>query len=113
MPGLLQALLCKHLMAGGGEGNIPTSTARRHGSLASAGWVSSQVGLGMVWEGVVAKLPHFPAMNTLARCRQLLTHRTRCWCLSAAAQHQGSSTSLAARLLKGGKKGHPTLHSSS
>lgn len=79
MLGLPQALLCKHLIAGGGEGNIPASTGRRHGSLASAGWVSSQVELEMVWEQVVAKLLHFPAINTRARCRRLLTHRTRCW----------------------------------
>lgn len=74
-----QALLCKQLIAAGGEGNIPASSGRRHGSLASAGWVSSQVELEMVWEQAVAKLPHFPAINTRARCRRLLTHRTRCW----------------------------------
>lgn len=57
MLGLPQALLCKHLIAGGGEGNIPASAGRRHSSLPSPSWVSSQVEPEMVSEQVVAELP--------------------------------------------------------
>lgn len=48
MLGFLQALLCKDLIAGGGEGNIPASTGRKHGCLLAADCVSSQVELEMV-----------------------------------------------------------------
>lgn len=93
MLGLLQALLCKHPIAGGGWGISPPSTGRGHGSLLLLeSWIKSQVGL--VLGKVSSRAPPFPCHKRVPGMQPLIQEKHTAELLSAISQHRESSTSL-------------------